>query len=93
MVTKKGEDNMDFETLLRKRNQQGEHLISLWLCEATITNREENEQLKKKITQVKRDLKEICSLLTEGDAEYGVILYRAYIRLLDQKTDKIIEDL
>lgn len=76
---------MDFETLLRKRNQQGEHLIGLWLCEATITNREENEQLKKKITKVKRDLKEICSLLAEGDAEYGVILYRAYIRLLDQK--------
>jgi len=80
--------------LLLKRSQQGEHLIGLWLCEASNNiNTDEWEALKNKIAQVKRDIKETCFLLAEGDADYGVILYRAYIRLLDQKADKIIEDM
>lgn len=36
MVTKKGEDKMNFETLLRKRNQQGEHLIGLEVKQRTM---------------------------------------------------------
>lgn len=80
---------MDFETLLRKRNQQGEHLIGLWLCEATSTNREENEQLKKKITQVKRDLKEmLINQMYEMDEDDVMYIWNDYA--YDCRPDDVI---
>lgn len=81
-------------TLLRFKKTYGEKLIGLWLYESLVgIDTDEWKVTQNKIAKVKSVLQDVCYLLADKDMDTATHYYLAYIRLLDQKVNHILDEL
>lgn len=77
-----------------KKKTYGEKLIGLWLYESLVgIDTDEWKQTQQKIAKVKSVLQDVCYMLADNDKEIALHYYLSYINYIDQKTNRILDEL